>query len=96
MIFIGYPRSGHSLVASLIDAHPNTIIAHEYHILWEWDKKYQPDERNKYHVYNELMKNSRNEVENGYRSPKKPFFYTYYVPGQWQGRFNKTLKVLEI
>jgi len=29
VLFVGYPRSGHSLVGSLIDAHPHAIIAHE-------------------------------------------------------------------
>ncbi len=28
-LFIGYPRSGHSLVGSLLDAHPNVVLAHE-------------------------------------------------------------------
>lgn len=28
-MFIGYPRSGHSLVGSIIDAHPNACISHE-------------------------------------------------------------------
>jgi hypothetical protein len=27
--FVGYPRSGHSLVGSLINAHPEALIAHE-------------------------------------------------------------------
>src|SRR5215207_9368799 len=27
-LFIGYPRSGHSLVGSVIDAHPNAVVAH--------------------------------------------------------------------
>ena len=28
-MFIGYPRSGHSLIGSLLDVHPNAIVAHE-------------------------------------------------------------------
>ena len=28
--FIGYPRSGHSLVGSLLNAHPELLIAHEF------------------------------------------------------------------
>lgn len=28
-LFIGYPRSGHSLVGSLVDAHENAVISHE-------------------------------------------------------------------
>ncbi|PSP19753.1 MAG: sulfotransferase family protein [Cyanobacteria bacterium SW_5_48_44] len=34
-MFIGYPRSGHSLVGSLLDAHPNIIIAHELNHQWQ-------------------------------------------------------------
>src|SRR3989344_1389974 len=29
ILFVGYPRSGHSLIGSIMDAHPNIIIAHE-------------------------------------------------------------------
>ena len=29
VLFVGYPRSGHSIVASLLDAHPNVVIAQE-------------------------------------------------------------------
>lgn len=29
VLFVGYPRSGHSLIGSIMDAHPNVIIAHE-------------------------------------------------------------------
>lgn len=31
--FIGYPRSGHSLVGALLDAHPQIVIAHELNAL---------------------------------------------------------------
>lgn len=30
-LFVGYGRSGHSIVGSLIDAHPNAAVAHELH-----------------------------------------------------------------
>jgi hypothetical protein len=32
-MFIGYPRSGHSLIGSLLDAHPNIVCAHELGVL---------------------------------------------------------------
>ena len=32
-LFIGYPRSGHSLLGSLLDAHPDIAIAHEVNAL---------------------------------------------------------------
>jgi hypothetical protein len=32
-LFIGYPRSGHSLIGSLIDAHPHAALGHELDLL---------------------------------------------------------------
>jgi hypothetical protein len=28
-MFIGCPRSGHTLIGAILDAHPNVVIAHE-------------------------------------------------------------------
>jgi hypothetical protein len=33
VLFVGWPRSGHSLVGALLDAHPETLIAHEFDVL---------------------------------------------------------------
>jgi|GEM_PF-1007947 len=33
LFFIGYSRSAHSLVGSLLDAHPNVLVSHELHAL---------------------------------------------------------------
>lgn len=33
LLFVGYSRSGHSLVAALLDAHPHITISHELHAL---------------------------------------------------------------
>merc|ERR1719281_1786742 len=30
LLFFGYPRSGHSMVASLLDAHPEAAVANEF------------------------------------------------------------------
>jgi len=32
-LFVGYARSGSSAVGSIVDAHPNAIISHEYNVL---------------------------------------------------------------
>ena len=52
-MFIGYTRSGHSLVGSLLDAHPNIIIGHELNALklFERGVNYQK-------IYYLLLKNS--------------------------------------
>lgn len=33
LFFIGYSRSAHSLIGSLLDAHPNVLVAHELHAI---------------------------------------------------------------
>ncbi len=32
-LFLGYPRSGHTLVGSLLNAHPEAVVAHELDVL---------------------------------------------------------------
>ncbi len=42
LFFIGYPRSGHTLIGSLLDAHPEMVIAHELKAFAELEKGIQP------------------------------------------------------
>ena len=35
LMFIGYPRSGHTLISSLLDAHPNAIVTNEFNVIDE-------------------------------------------------------------
>lgn len=79
-MFIGYPRSGHSLIGSLLDAHPSAIIAHELDAL-----KFIEAGFNKNQLYQLLLDNSRRFA----RKSRQWTGYTYEVPGQWQGRFDK-------
>jgi hypothetical protein len=32
-MFVGHPRSGHTLIGALLDAHPHIVIAHELNAL---------------------------------------------------------------
>ena len=95
LMFIGYPRSGHTLIGSLLDAHPNMVVANEYHILEKW-KAYARKDKNKQHLFQELYTNSYREAHNGDRSladcaPTTKYKYT--VPNQWQGKFDGKMKV---
>jgi hypothetical protein len=78
--FIGYPRSGHSLIGSLLDAHPAAIIAHELDAL-----KFVEAGFRKYQLYQLLLDNSRRFARKG----REWTGYTYGVPGQWQGRYDE-------
>ncbi|MFC1853689.1 hypothetical protein ACFL27_26190, partial [candidate division CSSED10-310 bacterium] len=52
-MFIGYPHSGHSLVGSLLDAHPQIICAYELGVL-----KYILAGFSKNQIYALILKNS--------------------------------------
>lgn len=86
VIFVGYPRSGHSLVGSLIDAHPHAIISHELDVLGLL-KDNQVSNRQK--LYSKISDNSRTYAERGRTS----WGYSYDVPELFQGKATE-LKVI--
>jgi hypothetical protein len=79
-IFIGYPRSGHSLIGSLLDAHPRMVVAHELDAL-----KLVGEGVSKRDLYELIVANSESAAATG----REQTGYSYAVPGQWQGRFEE-------
>jgi Sulfotransferase family len=84
-LFIGYPKSGHSLVGALLDAHPDVVIARAMNPL----ALIAVDGVPKDEVFDRLVESSREEAARGRKQNK----YRYGVDGQWQGR-TRTLRVL--
>lgn len=84
VLFIGYSRSGHSLVAALLDAHPNVVVSHELHAV-----KHLKAGSAFSDVARAIQLNSYyfNHFGRGYTG------YDYQVPGQHQGHCTE-LKVL--
>jgi hypothetical protein len=100
VMFAGYPRSGHSLVATLLDAHPNLLIADEAGTLKEDDIFAQntTDLLLRTCFERDLWKwsgfESADERERGrVHSDDGIISYNYSIPGMWQGRFS-CLKVV--
>jgi hypothetical protein len=79
-LFVGYPRSGHSVVGSLLDAHPEMVIAHELHVL-----RYLRYGFGREQIFSLLLERSREQAAAG----REFTGYSYAVPGQWQGRFRR-------
>lgn len=77
-MFIGYPFSGHSLIGSLLDAHPRMVIAHELDALKYIDAGFR-----RMQLLHLLLANSEEHARRG-RAHED---YSYAVDGQWQGRF---------
>lgn len=83
-LFFGYGRSGHSLVGSLLDAHREAVIAHEYDAVGAFCNDMAPDD-----LFKALIDNSRQQAESG----RKQTGYSYVVDNQWQGTCER-LRVL--
>ena len=104
VMFIGYPRSSHSLVGSILDAHPEIIIPNEYHIIQRWrvyqDQTLRNSGMKKYLLFYNLHSLSTWQAAFGDRAEKPVIIddeiYSYHVPGAWQGTFNGKLKVILI
>ncbi len=82
--FIGYPRSGHSIISSVMDAHPNCLIAHRMDSIRYFEMGYKLLD-----IFYLMLRNS----ERFGKSNRKLTAYEYNIPNQWQGRFS-TLKVI--
>jgi hypothetical protein len=79
VVFVGQPRTGHSLVGALVDAHPNTLIAHELDVL-----KYVGAGYDRRRLFALLVAQQRARLADGHVSSGG---YAYAVPGQWQGTY---------
>ena len=90
VFFVGYARSGHSFVGSLMDAHPNMIISHEFGLftrLIEKPRKFMY----KGILFNALYRDSYEDAVSGWRSEdygKKGYDFAL-GSSSWQGRFKK-------
>ncbi len=79
VIFVGQPRTGHSIVGALLDAHPNALIAHELDAL-----KYVEVGYDRRRLFALLVRAEQKRIAAGHLSSTG---YQYLVDGQWQGRY---------
>lgn len=95
LFFIGYPRSGHSLIGSIIDAHPQAIVAHEYDVIGKWPQLNSSRNGQHRQLLYQLYNNSRYHAVSGKRAPSASSsnVYTYHVPNEWQGKYREGIKV---
>jgi hypothetical protein len=82
-LFVGYPRSGHSIVGALLNAHRDAVISHQ---LIASDHILRGCSRNE--LYARIIARAAWFHRNGNRGN-----YPFAVPNQWQGRF-ASLKVI--
>lgn len=76
--FIGYARSGHTLVATLLNAHPDVVISHELDAV-----RYLRHRFRRAQVFSLILQRDQQFGAIG----RTWSGYQYEVPGQYQGRF---------
>lgn len=97
VFFVGYARSGHSIVASMLDAHPNVVIAHEYALFTKWSKNPSVFNSNKSTLFNTLYNSSRYSAHVGIRQSEKHVKkkgYSLEIPGWFQGDYEGGISVI--
>jgi hypothetical protein len=82
-MFIGHTKSGGSLLGSLLDAHPDIILADEVNVLRYISAGFSRDQ-----IYYLILAKSQKQARKGRRYSFGKV-YSYLVPGQWQGRFDR-------
>jgi hypothetical protein len=78
--FIGFSRTGSTIIGAFLNAHPNILIGHEAP-----DLKYLFVHYRREQLYYLLYRSARSFVEDRGVSWSN---YSYAVPGQWQGRYD--------
>ena len=97
VLFVGYARSGHSLIAAILDSHPEIVIANEFHLLAHFNSFYQDPNEESYsrrlRIFSALHSLSHNQSIYGNRSPNNTRGYSYHISGSWQGKYRNQIKV---
>ena len=77
-LFVGYARSGHSAVGSLIDAHPNAVISHELNAVKRYAEGVSRDQ-----LFSEIFTLSQQQALAGRASSKADGgAYQHVIQGQ--------------
>jgi len=83
--FIGYPRSGHTLIASLLDAHPNIVFGIELDAIQYYKLGFNRDQ-----IIYSLIKKSKDFTE---KDKNMWTNYSYRIKDTHQGTYEK-LKII--
>ena len=101
LFFVGYPRSRHSLLGSLLDAHPHMVISDESTAFSRWKNLQTTWIRESiFSFYDTISSASERASTKGRRSfslegtvANTSSAYGYHVPNQWQGRYDEYIEV---
>jgi hypothetical protein len=87
-LFIGHNKSGTSLIGSLLDAHPDAIVADDMDAL-----RFVAAGFSRAQVCHLLAAGARRDRQKGRVTARRVQAYSFLVPDGWQGRYRRGLVV---
>lgn len=91
VFFIGYKRSGSSIMSSLIDAHPHAVVSYQYGKVFTNERSLT----DKNYLFNELYRKSQEDVKTGKRSEGvQAKNYSLHVPSLWQRKYDRYISLI--
>ena len=97
LFFVGYPRSGHSIVGSVLDAHPHIVVSHELFFMNKWDSSLFNKENadsSPTKLYSKIYQKSMKNAMPGNRLMKNNKGYTLAIEQSCQGSFDNFIDVI--
>ena len=94
--FVGYPRSGHSIVGSILDAHPHIVMSNKLNF-FEQLSFFNDDTPRDWaaNLYNIIYQRSITDTQaGGLRNINSMSKGTHAISSLWQGKFDKYIQVL--
>lgn len=95
LLFVGYSRSRHTLLASLLDGHPHMVVANENNL---FTRLTHGAEFNRNEMFDMLMKDSKSFLKGGKGmmmngTLENTTHFGFWMEGYWQGAYDKYIKV---
>jgi hypothetical protein len=83
-LFLGHVKSGGSLIGSMLDAHPDTVLADEMDVVAQVDAGLDREQ-----IFTLLLRGARRQARSGRVTARRLTPYSLAVPGQWQGEYER-------
>ena len=95
VFFVGYGGSGHSIIGSLMDAHPHVIMPHQFLLFYKFSELDEtPDSSWKENLFRQLYLKSSTDTTNSRARSHKGYTLGVDTDGSWQGTFDRYVDVI--
>ena len=95
LFFVGYSRSRHTLLASLLDGHPHMIVANENNMFYRLVRGTMMERNDMFDALvrgsQGFMKGGKGMVMDG--NLQNTSHFGFFMEGYWQGTYDKYIKV---